>query len=457
MSLRPALAVSRAPRVRRVSRSPRHEFQGGTYPFSIQPIAILPVLPNETLTALKLEARIKTDPLISPFIGWWTEVHVFYVKHRDLDAHNGNTYFQDMVLQPDTDISSTLGTVSGSAGPTYRIHGKPDFTKECLDCVVDWWFRDEGEVAGDFVNPYTNLPIARNGRSDWMDSLVDRDQFNDPDFPVDIDNSGTITARDIDVSMQQYMQLLQTGALVNMTYEDWLSTYGVRQPRVAVNKPELIRSFKQWTQPTNTVTQTTGTVTSACVWTLNENLLTQKQYFFKEPGFILALSVTKPKMYRGKQTGAAVNMLTNAPSWLPATMREDQTISLIAFDSVSGPVANSVVSVMGSTGAMFDSRDLFVHGDQFLFAAPSVAGGDSVAGAGAYSVPAGGGHATFMAFEDSPDSNGRPDYNTGSGTSAWGSYFVATTPAATQIRMEGYLRPTISGQVTDLTPGVPVR
>lgn len=446
----PAMSVARAPRTRRVARSPRHEFNGRTFPFCIQPIAIAPVLPNETLTQLKLECRVKTDPLADPFLGWWVECHVFYVKHRDIDAYRGNTNFQDMMLQPDTSLATA--SVAGGATATYRLNGRADITRECLDTVVNWWFRAEGEAPADFVNALNGLPLARVSRDDWTDSLVKTSTVSAVDFDVDIDNSGTVTASEIDASMQQYYALLQTGALVNMTYEDWLGTYGVRKARVAVNRPELVRSYKKWTQPTNTVTQGTGAVTSACVWTLDEDLLSQKQYYFKEPGYLLAVMVAKPKIYRRPQPGAAVNVMVDARHWLPANSGSDQLISLIACDTVSGPLPTMTVA----GGYTFDVRDLLVRGDQFLFSSPSVAGGDSVAAGAGWTISAGaGGGALSTAF--SPTTALRPDYMAGT-LGSWGTFFAgAGVAGTTMIQAEGYIRPTIQGSVVDLTPGVPIR
>ena len=68
---------------RRVTRRPQHTFQLRHRPWEIQPFMLAPVLPGETMQNLLLQARVVTDPIKNPLIGWWCEHYVFYVKHRD--------------------------------------------------------------------------------------------------------------------------------------------------------------------------------------------------------------------------------------------------------------------------------------------------------------------------------------------------------------------------------------
>lgn len=439
--------------MRRSMRSPRHEFYVRTFPWCIQPIAIAPVLPGDTLKNARIEYRAVTDPLDSKLLGWWNECHIFYVKHRDIDAYNETTTYQDMVLGA-SPTGPGFSTVSGGGYATYRVHGRHDHTQECLNVVTNWFFRDDGEAPGDFTEEFTGLPLQRLGRTDWMDSLQATSFQTDQDINADLNADNEYMASEIDEAMRRYMLLLQQGALVDMTYEDFLATYGVNPGRVAVNKPELLRSIRQWTQPANTVTQGTGAVTSACVWSVSE-AISKKDYFFKEPGFIFAVTCTRPKVYRRRQTGAAVNLLDDAYKWLPSSLSNDLRVSLEALDTVSGPLGS-----VTPNGGLYtaDMRDLFVHGDQFLYATPSVAGADSVAAGGVWGANLPAAQTGRMALLTSPNiaDGGRPDYPDGTATER-GIFFTGTTAETQCIEIEGFISLQIAGTVVDMTPGQPVR
>ena len=84
-------------RVGRSLRNPAHTWQVRQKPFLLQPICFAPVLPGETLKNLLFQARIVTDPIKNPLIGWWAEYYWFYVKHRDLA---GASDFMSMMVNP---------------------------------------------------------------------------------------------------------------------------------------------------------------------------------------------------------------------------------------------------------------------------------------------------------------------------------------------------------------------
>ena len=74
-------------RTNRVARRPQHRFNLKTKPYQIQPFALAPVLPGETLTTAMPQSQAWSDPLAAGVlrnIGWWCEYYLFYVKHRDL-------------------------------------------------------------------------------------------------------------------------------------------------------------------------------------------------------------------------------------------------------------------------------------------------------------------------------------------------------------------------------------
>ena len=106
--------VQEVPQVGRKQRRPVHTFQVRHRPWQIQPMVIAPVLPGETLENALVQARVVTDPIANPLIGWWIEYYFFYVKHRDLDARDTLT---SMML---TDASTASLNSAFQVSPSSR-------------------------------------------------------------------------------------------------------------------------------------------------------------------------------------------------------------------------------------------------------------------------------------------------------------------------------------------------
>lgn len=425
----------------RVMRHPHHHFTVRSAPWNIQPVAIAPVIPGETLENARIQARVVTDPLASKLLGWWTEFHLFYVKHRDTSE---SAHLQNMVLNPFA--ATGVATVAGSAGPTYKVNGRPDYAQLCLNAVVDWYFRDQGEDHTTFVDTVSGLPLAKFGRSDWQNSRIKTSLLTTDDVSL----TGLLdTASELEGALIQYEWLKQNN-LTDMTYEDWLATYGVRTQRAEVLRPELLRSIREFSFPTNTVTQGTGAVTSAVVWSIAEKV--EKKRFFNEPGWLFLVSVTKPKIYRRSQRGAVANIMDTAYTWLPAVLRDDPTTSLVACDSVTGPLSNDATIVPYT----IDIRDLLLYGDQWQSIAPSVAGAGTV-GAGAY-WPAGIASPEYnkmgTVLDDLQSSGDRGDYPHANTRNAC---FAGTTHETRLVQIEGVISFDVASSVIDTSPGVPTR
>lgn len=341
----------------RVTRSPQHSFNLRTRPFAISPFMIAPVMPGETLKRFLMQARVVSDPVANPLIGWWKEYYWFYVKHRDLDDRDELT---QMMLDPAWTIADVDST---TAVPQYYFAGNAtvpqiDWVGKCLKRVVEEYFRAEGES----WNNYTidGLPAAAVNRNDWFDSVNDVGTAY-PDVAVDgADGSAAddaITASEVDAAMRQW-QFQRLQGLTEMTYEDWLATYGVHTPKVEVHRPELLRYVRDWTYPTNTVDPATGAPSSAMSWSFAES--SEKSRYFAEPGFILGVTVARPKLYFGKQRGAGVALLQDWATWLPAAWTNDRAISLRQVAANAGIVKDAAAAFT------VDVRDLFLYGDQFL-------------------------------------------------------------------------------------------
>lgn len=401
---------------RRRNRQPQHYFNLRTVPFSVQPFFIAPVLPGETMKNFLLQARVVSNPIKNPLIGWWNEYYIFYVKHRDLDIRDTLT---EMMLDPELDTSPH----NEAAAPAYyHAGGTINWSKQCLKRVVEEYFRNEGEAWD--ANLINGLPAAaHNGESFLQSMMNDSDYLADQAPDVDLDGDGTITAQEISRAMQMW-EFQRANNLTDMDYEDFLATYGVRQPRVELHKPELVRYLRNWTYPSNTVDPATGTPSSALSWSIAERA--DKDRFFNEPGFLFGVTVTRPKVYLRPQVGSAVEMMTDAVSWLPAIMMDDPTTSLKHFAEGSGPVP----SIADDGGYWIDIRDLFMYGDQFLNYSPT-----------------GVDNANLVAL---PDATGQRRYPTQADVDA-----LFSTAAANKINADGIVTLTIASFIRDTSPGTP--
>lgn len=355
-----AIQVQNMPLSQRRIRRPQHTFQLRTRPWQIQPFVIAPVLPGETMRNLLLQSRVVTDPLRHPLVGWWKEYYFFYVKHRDLAIRE---YTTNMVLQPGYDVATATGENASAANPiNYKYANTIDWSQHCLQRVVEEYFRFEDEAWNDFM--LFGLPAAQIGVQNWMDSIQTAEQYDpvidDPDTraPVTASPSNHVKASHIEEAMRQY-EWLRLNNLTDMSYDQFVATYGVRIQTEEEHKPELIRYVRDWTYPTNHVDPETGVPSSACSWTMTERA--DKDRFFNEPGFIFGVTVTRPKVYFAKQKGGAVGMLRDAVAWLPAILQDQVDASYRKVAAGVGPLGG-----LGSSDYYVDIRDLYLYGDQFL-------------------------------------------------------------------------------------------
>jgi len=358
----PNLAMVEAPRSRRISRNPVHTFNLKTKPFGIYPFMIAPVLPGETMKNLLMQSRVVTDPVASPLIGWWVEYYYFYVKLRDLPSAYA-TACETMMLDP----SATLASVAtGSASDEHYFNPSSgtavNWSKACLQRVVEEYFRDEGETWN--AQTVDDVPLAKLNDRSWTDSL-----FATSEVPVASTLEGVEGFSDLEHRYQVW-ELLRSQRLTVLTFEDYLRTFGVNVPdSQAKGKPELLRFVREWSYPTNTVDPTTGVPASAVSWSIAERA--DKDRFFMEPGFIYGVTVCRPKMYRKEQKQAAVCMLDDAFAWMPALLKDDPSSSLRTFTADAG---NSPLGSSWTVSATLDVRDLFMYGDQFVYPVPDNTG-----------------------------------------------------------------------------------
>lgn len=338
----------------RVARRPVHNFQLRTRPWQIQPFFIAPVLPGETMKNLALQSRVRTDPVKNGFIGWWNEYYLFYVKLRDLD---GRADFENMILTP----GYSLAAYDFAANASY-YHAGPgiSWVRECLKRVTSEYFRDEGESWDAAL--VGGLPLAGVNSQSWLDSAK-VGTISPPveeDLPgPDVELPDWLTGWENQFAQYQHMRELK---LTEATFEDWLRSFGVTPPKAAaeLHRPELIRFIRDWAMPVD-AQDSTGAPAAQVRWVHQEKA--DKDRFFKEPGFLFGVTVSRPKVYMGNQKGSASAMLNNAFSFLPALMSEYPYTSLREFQTSTG--ANGPLGNVPSGAYWVDVRDLYLYGDQF--------------------------------------------------------------------------------------------
>lgn len=344
-------------KVGRVQRRPQHPFYVEHYPYVLQPFCLAPVMPGETMKNALLQARCVTDPVANPLIGWWLEHYLFYVKHRDLRLRDEYT---NMVLDPEWD-PNTAGVEKAAADANYyhAASGIP-WARECLEVVTNHYFRNAGEDWADFA--IGGMPVASVTGNTWMDSLVAyADLTTASDQDLDVDADGTIMASEAEMAMQMYQLAREQGLLGDMTYEDYLRSYGIRIPiEEDEHRPELIRYSRSWTYPTNTVDPTDGSPSSAMSWSIAERA--DKDRFFREPGFIFGVTCARPKTYMANQDGTASWLMRDAKTWLPAVLSDDPWSSLALTANGEGPLSNQT----DADGYWVDIKDLLVYGEQYV-------------------------------------------------------------------------------------------
>lgn len=352
--------IQNLPRTGRRSRRPNHSWNLRARPWQIQPFMIAPVIPGETLKSAVFQERCVTDPVANRLVGWWHELYIYYVP---LLATSASDLFEQMVITPDFDPAPLQ---SGTAVADHYFGGRNmiDYVSLCLEAVVEHDFRDEGETAMQFA--IDGLPAASINREDWTQSILAESEMEDIDVNVDLNSDDEIMVSEIEQAQRQYM-MLRDMDLVDMSYEDYLRTFGIRGREATEHKgpqPELLRYVRDWQYPANTP-DAQGNVNSVVSWRIAERA--DKDRFFKHPGFIFGVQVSRPKVYLGNTVGAAVGVLDGVKDWLPAMMSYDPYSSLKLFADGQGPLDASVTDGdEGTQGYWIDLRDLFLYGDQFV-------------------------------------------------------------------------------------------
>lgn len=349
-----------ASKVGRRIRTPSHPFFVRSKPHVLQPIAIAPVLPGETMTNMLWQARIQTEQLRNSLIGWHAEFYWFYVKLSQLD--NASSWIAPgtgMLMNPEFDVSTPTDLRGAALMSTYHEDtASINYVKRCRDIVVREYFRDHGEdetTAAGLID--TTEPLVHLNRPGWMDSITATSALisASPDLPDDAANA---TIRELERLEQQWAMLNQMG-ITDMTYEDFLATFGIGTPNVNAKKPEILRWAKYWQLPATAVDAATATTSSVVSWKIEGRA--DKDRLFREHGFICGYVTYRPKTYAVVQGSAAVTMLDTAFAWAPRMFDEAyQGVTIRDYADGVGPMTATLAE-----GYTVDTKDLFLHGDQF--------------------------------------------------------------------------------------------
>lgn len=365
---------------RRQTRRPQHPFNLVTKPYQIQPCAIAPVLPGETLDHCLLQSQVWSDPLATGMknIGWWCEYWGFYVRHSALSGWEANTGtgLGEKLIQMMT-LNSSLAAFQNASGNawSYCYPGAIDYVLECTKQCVGAFFRDEGEQWD--VVLVDNVPLAQiygAGRSDAFDKLTLAANYQDRSvaMPTDVGQ--------LDDAIVQWMSLRDAG-LVSMDYDDWMKTYGSSGAPIEApdsprfHRPELLFHDRDFTYPTNTVEPTTGVPVTAAGW--RRAVESRKRFFFDQPGWIIVFNCVRPKVYLGNQQGSVAGAMQAQSDWLPAVLNNHHDIGHKQFTDPgvggTGPLSNVMTA-----NYYIDIRDLLNYGDQFVNYATPASGATGV-------------------------------------------------------------------------------
>lgn len=414
-------------------------------PWCIHPFFIAPVLAGETMKNLLLQARVVTDPVKNPLIGWWTEFFVFYVKLRDLELRDSSA---QLLLDPPgtTTARDALIAHHGGTGAVSNYYysggaGMINWGLLCEERVVNTYFRNREELYGAHTLIDTGGVGLTYATAQIMtqrsvtDSLIQKDAWTAVDVAnVDLNASGTISTSEIATAMAQW-EMLKAANLMPMTFEDYLGTFGIRPREVEDHKPELVRYIREWQYPSNTIDPTNGTPRSAVSWSVAERA--DKDRRFREPGFLFGLWVTRPKVYFANLTGTFSSAMNDYATWLPTFLSNNPEMSRKAIADNVGP-AGTINS--DADGYMFDVKDLLLYGEEFR----NFPYNDAVVGIPAVALP----DATFSKSQYYPAL-----------ADALGQFVDATAANKKHyIKADGTVHLTIAGSVHDTSPtgGIPL-
>lgn len=337
-----AEVISTATQIPRMNRRPKHTWYHAIKPFHLAPTMIAPVLPGETLKDLTCMARAVSDPLVSSIVGAWDEHYVFYVPVTSIDES-----YEDMFTDPSWDNTALIRTSETVA--RYTQKGTADWVSLCMDTIASEFFYDDGDT----LQKALGYNLTKVVMDNWLQSVVAYTDITDATAAAHID--------DLDDQMAAY-QAMRLQTMAEMSYDEYLKEFGVRLPRSAQRKPEIIRFVREWTYPSNTINPTDGAPSSAWSWLHNFKGATRKNFYIREPGFIIGCQVTRPKTYYAAQRTNGASLMTGPERWFPFWEMNKAEASI---EKISNTVVGEEIVDTVADDLAVDLRDLLIYGDQF--------------------------------------------------------------------------------------------
>ncbi len=326
----------------RHNRRPTFPIAGTLRPYGLYPVWAHPVLPGETLQSAVVKMRTLSLPVKHPLVGAWQESWLVYVKFTDLDEELGQMFISDQF--------ATTGFTAGADDPrTFVKSGQVDWIRLALERVHKEWFVYEKETP----RTIDGVPMCKLNNVSWYQNMV----FEDVDEAVPVTDASDLYAH------LQGWQMLQQMKLTELTYEDYLRTYGARPKDAKEGVPEILRFARSWTQPSNVIDTSTGTPSSAFNW--NDEIKLDKAKRFQEPGFILHFTCIRPKMFQKNLAASMIGNLWGFSDWFPSYTLDDPTSSVKKLSKVD-PVFGAAMTDAGTETLLYDHMDLLSHGETFV-------------------------------------------------------------------------------------------
>lgn len=346
-------------RQRRRHRRPSEPFNIRSRPFEITPFMIHPVLPNESLDNLLFQVDAYSDPIVNRSIGWHANYQFFYVPLMALADNEfgaGNVSQEDIANMMLTagasgDIGTAVGVTSAISVPNFAFKGAFDWLSECMASIINHFYRDEGDLTGYTPASSMEYPLAYVNQRSWIHSLKEESAIGDDDELPGVDEVEDLDILSGYTTHQSQWEIMRDSGQEDLSYDDYLRAQGVRvsssqrmtnqgEAAGTFPKPELLRFVKKWVSPISTFDPTDGSAATALKWTCGERA--DKTRYFKEPGFLVGVTCTTPKIYLGNTKGHLVGLLTQAEHWLPKVLQGFGYTSVReVLDSVTdGPLIN---------------------------------------------------------------------------------------------------------------------
>lgn len=327
----------------RKTRTPNFPVAGTMQPTGIYPLFVHPVLPGETLTRMNLKQRIVSRPVNNPLAGSWYEGWLMYVKLTDLNRALGEMFITN-------DFSTSGYTAASTDQRFFTQSGEIDWVRLCYDRIIETYFVDEDATAPTI----DGVAQAKLQNMWWGQNLTFQADISDPAVPSNVSD---VTP---DVSAFEMARIM---GMSEITYEDYLKQYGVQSIRAELGRPEVLRYWRSWKQPVNTVEPSTGEPTSAWIW--SEDIRAEKDIYFREPGFLVGMHAIRPKFYLGQVRHSRVQDMWGFKDWFPAYNAADPSASIQAISSADAIFESSVLHT-GDPDLWVDHADLLMHGEQFV-------------------------------------------------------------------------------------------